>query len=91
MARPDFKSNTPAVVHYDGTSRIQTVGKEQNVVFYKLLSTFGRIEMKEPVLANTSFNPNGEPIVEDAQDAILASVDLGLDILVVGNWVFDHF
>ncbi|NIQ13741.1 MAG: carbamoyl transferase, partial [Candidatus Dadabacteria bacterium] len=60
--RPDKKSIVPAVVHVDGTGRVQTVEKEENPKFYKLIFEFERIT-GVPIVVNTSFNLNGEPIV----------------------------
>ena len=51
----------PAVTHYDGTGRVQTVSKETNLDFYNLILEFYKIS-KVPILLNTSFNEN-EPIV----------------------------
>lgn len=59
----------PSVIHVDGTCRIQTVTKEQNLHFYNLIKTFNE-ETKVPMLFNTSFNLGGDPLVESLEDAI---------------------
>ncbi|BCU93618.1 MAG: hypothetical protein CM15mV2_2470 [uncultured marine virus] len=59
------KRRSPAIVHEDGTCRMQTVNDELNPKLCTLLRKF-----EVPVLLNTSFNDNGEPIVETPEDAI---------------------
>jgi len=79
----------PAVVHYNGSSRIQTVNRIQNPVFYELLLCFKSISNGVPVLANTSFNRHGEPIVENAEDALVSFLGMDLNTLVIGNWIIE--
>jgi len=62
------RSTIPAVTHVDYSSRIQTVHKETNPKYYKLLKKFKEIT-NFPILVNTSFNIRGEPIVCTVQDA----------------------
>lgn len=76
----------PGVVHHDHTGRIQTVSKSINPLFYNLISSFYKIT-DTPVLLNTSFNLNGEPIVMTPSDAIKTFYSCGLDILVIGNYI----
>ena len=59
----------PALVHSDGTCRIQTVNREQNKNYYDLINLFYQ-ETGVPVIFNTSFNLHGEPIVEKPLDAL---------------------
>lgn len=59
----------PAITHVDGTCRVQTVTKEQNLHFYRLIESFYKIT-NVPILFNTSFNLAGEPLVETIQDAL---------------------
>lgn len=59
----------PAVVHVDGTCRIQTVRRKQNLHFHKLISEF-YIRTGVPLLLNTSFNLAGDPLVETPEDAL---------------------
>jgi carbamoyltransferase len=82
-------SNTlKGVAHVDNTGRVQTVTKESNIKFYKLIKEFEHIT-GIPVLLNTSFNLNGEPIVMSPSDAIRTFYSCGLDILVIGDFVIE--
>ena len=87
-----FKKKWPntlkGVAHVDNTGRVQTVTKESNIKFYKLIKEFEHIT-GIPVLLNTSFNLNGEPIVMSPSDAIRTFYSCGLDILVIGDFVIE--
>lgn len=76
----------PAVVHEDNTSRIQTVKKSINQKYYNLIKTFGD-KTQTYVLLNTSFNDNGEPIVETPEDALRTFLNTGLDALIIENFL----
>jgi carbamoyltransferase len=65
----DKKLFIPAITHVDGTCRVQTVSKEQNKNFYKLIEEFYKIT-NVPIIFNTSFNLAGDCIVETIEDAI---------------------
>ena len=78
----------PSVTHVDGTARVQTVNKKQNVIFYDLIKEFKKITGIGCIL-NTSFNNAGEPIVETPVDAILGIINMDMDYLVLGNRVLD--
>lgn len=78
----------PAVVHVDGSGRLQTVSKNVNPQYYKLIQEFEKIT-NIPILLNTSFNLNGEPIVMSPQDAIRTFFSCGMDMLVMGNYVLE--
>jgi carbamoyltransferase len=80
------RSSIPSVTHIDYSARIQTVHKETNPIFYKLIEEFERIT-KYPVLVNTSFNVRGEPIVCSPSDAFNCFMGTGLDILVCNNFI----
>jgi len=80
---PSAKGIIPAVVHVDGTSRIQTVGRDENPRFRKLLEAFAR-KTGVPILLNTSFNVN-EPIVCSPEEAIQCFLRTDVDWLVLGN------
>jgi carbamoyltransferase len=58
----------PAIVHYDKSSRVQTVGKNDSTGFRKLLEAWYK-ETGCPMLLNTSLNIRGKPMVNDEQDA----------------------
>ena len=84
-AKKEQRSRIPAVVHEDGTSRIQTVKREMNPRFHRLISEF-RSRTGVPMLLNTSFN-DGEPIVCTPGDAVNTFMKTGIDCLVMGNCV----
>jgi carbamoyltransferase len=84
-AKKDKEDQIQAVVHFDGTSRIQTVEKTQNPRFYELLKTFEE-KTSVPVLLNTSFNDNGEPIVNSPKDALQSFQNTNLDCLFIGDY-----
>jgi carbamoyltransferase len=80
------RSSIPSVTHVDYSARIQTVHKETNPIFHKLIEEFERIT-KYPVLVNTSFNVRGEPIVCTATDAFNCFMGTDLDVLVCNNFI----
>ena len=80
--RPEWRDRIPAIVHVDGTARVQTVRQEHNPRLYGLLKEFELIT-GVPVLLNTSFNIKGEPIVETPADAIKCFLGTGMDYLVL--------
>jgi carbamoyltransferase len=84
--RPEVQNRVPAVVHRDGTGRLQTVREAWNPLFHRLLSSFHR-RTGVPVLLNTSFNVMGKPMVHSIQDAITVFFTTGLDLLVVGPYI----
>jgi carbamoyltransferase len=80
------RERIPAVTHVDGSARLQTVRRETNKRYYDLISALGE-RTGVPVVLNTSFNIQGEPIVESPRDAIRCFFSTGLDALVIGNCV----
>src|SRR5436190_10241876 len=80
--RPQWRDKVPAIVHVDGTARVQTVRREHNERLYRLLEDFEAIT-GVPVLLNTSFNVKGEPIVETPEDAINCFLSTGMDYLAL--------
>jgi carbamoyltransferase len=80
--RPEWRDRIPAIVHVDGTARVQTVRREHNERLHALLKEFESIT-SVPVLLNTSFNVKGEPIVEAPSDAIKCFLTTGIDYLVL--------
>jgi carbamoyltransferase len=79
----------PAVLHpADGTTRPQTVREDQNPRYHRLISAFADIT-GVPVLLNTSFNDNGEPIVNTPTEAIKDFYGMGLDVLAVDDLVLE--
>jgi len=63
-----YPDKYPAICHVDGTSRVQTVSKEDNIHYYNLIKRFYK-ETGCPMVLNTSLNIKGEPIVNDESDA----------------------
>jgi carbamoyltransferase len=84
--RDDRRDAIPAVVHVDGTIRPQTVERDVNPRYWKLIDAFARLTGEHTVL-NSSFNIRGEPIVCNPRDAIRAFYDTGLDCLIIGDYV----
>lgn len=80
------KKKIPAVIHVDGTSRVQTVRRKVNSQYYDLLRAFEKIK-GVPVLLNTSFNVDKEPIVNSPEDALRCFFSTGIDYLVMGNYL----
>ena len=80
------RSNIPAVTHVDYSARIQTVHKNTNPKYYKLIKYFENIT-KCPVIVNTSFNVRGEPIVCSIEDAYKCFMGTGLDMLVCEDFI----
>jgi carbamoyltransferase len=87
--RQEHRSKVEAIVHRDGTARVQTVSSEQNPLFWQLLRKFGE-KTGVPVLLNTSFNDNGEPIVCTPEDAIESFLSTEIDVLVLGNRLIER-
>lgn len=82
----DKQKIIPAVTHVDGTARIQTVNRKQNLKYWNLLKEFEKIT-KVPVLLNTSFNRMGEPIVNTPSEAIECFLGCGLDAIALGDYL----
>ena len=80
------RSDIPAVTHVDYSARIQTVHKETNPKYYKLLQNFKKIT-NCPIILNTSFNVRGEPIVCSIEDAYKCFMGTDLDMLVCENFI----
>lgn len=85
LFRPEVRRQAPAVVHENGTGRLQTVTPEQNPRYYRLLSAFHR-RTGLPILLNTSFNIKGKPIINSVEDALGVFLATGMDVLVIGNY-----
>jgi carbamoyltransferase len=76
----------PAVVHVDGSARVQTVDKRENPGYWKLINTFYKIT-DVPLVLNTSFNVAGNPIVETPQDAVDCFESTEIDVLLLEDWI----
>ena len=82
------RSEIPAVTHVDYSARIQTVHKETNEKYFKLIKKF-KEKTGCPVIVNTSFNVRGEPIVNTPLDAFNCFMGTDLEKLVIGNCYLD--
>lgn len=84
--RRERAHKVPAVVHVDGTGRVQTVSKEHQPLLHRLLSLFKK-ETGIPILLNTSFNIAGEPIVETPADALWCCLFTGMDACILQDHI----
>ena len=78
------RSEIPAVTHVDYSARIQTVNKDTNPKYHKLISEFNK-KTGCPIVVNTSFNVRGEPIVHSPEDAFKCFMGTEIDVLAIGN------
>jgi carbamoyltransferase len=78
----------PAVVHVDGTGRLQTVDGKYNKDYYNLIKEFYKLT-KVPIILNTSFNEN-EPIVRNPEQALECFLRTNMDLLVLENYVLSR-
>ncbi len=86
--KDSVRARVPAVVHADGTGRLQTVTAQANARYHALIVEFERLT-GVPVILNTSFNVMGKPILHTAEDAILMFYTTGLDVLVIDDWMLE--
>lgn len=85
-ARPQSVELAPAIVHTDGTSRVQSVFADSNPRLYRLIEEFYALT-GVPMLLNTSMNGRGEPIVERPQEAMMLALTAPLDAVYFGDLV----
>jgi carbamoyltransferase len=88
QVRPEKRGVIPAVTHVDGSARPQTVEKEINPLYWRLLDEFEK-RTGVPVIMNTSFNLRGEAIVHTPTDAVRTFFSSGMDALVIGSFVVE--
>jgi carbamoyltransferase len=86
QVRPEKRRVIPAVTHVDGSARPQTVEKEINPLYWRLIDEFGN-RTGVPVVMNTSFNLRGEAIVHTPTDAVRTFFSSGMDALVIGSFL----
>lgn len=84
--REERRAELGAVTHVDGSARLQIVEPGSDGRFYRLVQRFGQLT-GTPVLLNTSFNNNAEPIVQSVQDAMTCFLTTDLDFLVVEDFL----
>jgi carbamoyltransferase len=85
--REEVRDRVPAVVHRDGTGRLQSVTRADNPRFHALLTEFCA-KTGVPLLLNTSLNVMGKPIVHSVEDAIAIFATTGLDALFIEDYAF---
>jgi carbamoyltransferase len=84
--REEVRAEVPAVVHVDGTGRLQSVTHDGNPRFHALLSSFHE-RTHVPLLLNTSLNVMGKPIVHSVEDAVALLCTSSLDALFLENFL----
>ena len=82
------RSTIPATTHVDYSARVQTVRRDENEMYYDLISEFARLTGC-PVVVNTSFNVRGEPIVCSPEDAYKCFMRTEMDLLVLEDFVLE--
>jgi carbamoyltransferase len=80
------RDKVPGIVHVDGSARVQTVERQLEPLYHRLISRFYELA-GVPLVLNTSFNGYGEPMVESPRDAIEAMHSMGLDALAIGDYL----
>jgi carbamoyltransferase len=84
--KKSVQNKVPAVVHVNGTGRLQTIDEKSNRLYYQLIKSYYK-KTGIPLILNTSFNVKGEPIVCTPTDAIKCFLNTEIDYLVVGNYI----
>jgi carbamoyltransferase len=82
----DKQGEIPAVLHFDGTTRPQSVTAEASPRYHAMIERFFE-KTGVPMVINTSFNTGFEPIVQSPEDAISSFLQLGADALAIGDWI----
>ena len=85
QVRADKRAAIPAVTHVDGSGRLQTVDRDTNERYYRLIEGF-RDLTGIPIVLNTSFNEN-EPVVCKPAEALACFLRTKMDVLIMGNWM----
>lgn len=83
--QPGVEHKIPAIIHVDGTCRIQTVNQEENPHYYEVIKAF-KEKTGVPIIFNTSFNLGGEPLVETLEDALWTLSKTGIDYLYLPEY-----
>jgi carbamoyltransferase len=83
---PSWRERIPAVVHVDGTARVQTVDPAQDALVARMLEGF-EARTGLPVVINTSLNTAGRPMVDDPRDALECFGSAPVDLLAIGPFV----
>ena len=88
QVRPEKRSVIPAVTHVDGSARPQTVERDINPLYWRLLDEFEE-RTGIPVILNTSFNLRGEAIVNTPTEAVRTFFSSGMDALIIGSFLVE--
>ncbi|MGI8576612.1 MAG: carbamoyltransferase family protein [Nocardioidaceae bacterium] len=83
---PEWQARIPAVVHVDGTARVQTVDRETEPLVHEMLTCFER-RTGLPVVVNTSLNTAGRPMVDDPRDALECFGAAPVDMMAIGSFL----
>lgn len=86
--RPEVLARVPGVVHEDGTGRLQTVRKEWNEPYYRLVKRFHELT-DIPLIINTSFNVMGKPIAHSVEDVLAVFFTSGLDAVFIDGLMLE--
>ncbi len=86
--RKEQRNDLLAITHVDGSGRLQTVQRDHNPCFYEVIEEFSKIT-GIPILLNTSFNINGEPIVHSPDDAFNTFFNSGLRYLAIEDYMIE--
>lgn len=81
------RSDVPAITHLDFSARVQTVNRNTNERYWKLINAF-KAKTGHGTIINTSFNVRGEPIVRSPEEAYRCFMNTEMDILVLGDYLF---
>lgn len=88
MVRQEKLDVVPSIVHLDDSARVQTVGKKENTHYHKLIEAFDKLT-GVPLVLNTSFNDNGEPVVETPLDSLICFLRTKMDYLYIDGLLID--
>lgn len=86
QVQEQWRKRIPAVIHVDGTARIQTVSKEREPLVASMLNAFAA-STGVPVVLNTSLNSGGRPMVDDPRDALECFGSCPIDLLAIGPFI----
>ncbi|MBV8950185.1 MAG: carbamoyltransferase, partial [Actinobacteria bacterium] len=84
--RAEWRDRIPAVVHVDGSARVQTVDRDQQPLMARVLDAFEQ-RTGVPVLVNTSLNTGGRPMVDSPRDALECFGSSPVDVMAIGSYV----
>lgn len=86
--RPQWREKLSSISHIDGTARVGSVSESFNPLFYRLIHEV-KARTGIGMVLNTSFNDRGEPLVQTCEQALRLFVSSGMDVVIIGNWIFD--